>query len=238
MKNDTLSKYLIIALIIVVMIWGGMTLLIYVTYGNTVEKSGQIGDAFGAVNALFSAFAFAFLIYTALMQRKELELQRKELKLTRKELKKSAESQKELAKINNEMLRIQKMQHEQINGSRLEFVDKKQGQNNEINFEFRVENFDMMYIGYKLENRIINLKKVHVEVKGKPNAYSKREKESIVWFSMTSSKNFSEWDSNLIIIFKNSYGIKMYQEFKMIKGQIDLDRPVENKGKYVTDPQS
>jgi hypothetical protein len=41
---------------------------------------------FGVVNALFSGLAFAGIIYTILLQRKELELQRRELADTRREL--------------------------------------------------------------------------------------------------------------------------------------------------------
>lgn len=48
---------------------------------------GVFGDAYGGINALFSAFAFAGLIYTAALQRDELGLQREELEETRKELK-------------------------------------------------------------------------------------------------------------------------------------------------------
>lgn len=57
------------------------------------EERGTIGDMFGAVNALFSGFAFLGLIYTIILQKNELSLQRQELELTRKELSKSAEAQ-------------------------------------------------------------------------------------------------------------------------------------------------
>ena len=48
---------------------------------------------FGAVNALFSGFALAGVIYAILLQRKELSLQRRELELNRQELSRSAEAQ-------------------------------------------------------------------------------------------------------------------------------------------------
>ena len=35
------------------------------------EKQGQFGDQFGAVNALFSGLAFAGLIFTIILQKKE-----------------------------------------------------------------------------------------------------------------------------------------------------------------------
>lgn len=56
--------------------------------GNIVSSGpGAGGDMFGSLTALFSGLAFAGLISTLLMQRRELELQRKELGLTRDEFK-------------------------------------------------------------------------------------------------------------------------------------------------------
>jgi hypothetical protein len=48
---------------------------------------------FGAVNSLFSALAFAGVIYTILLQREELALQRLELEQTRQELARAATAQ-------------------------------------------------------------------------------------------------------------------------------------------------
>ena len=50
---------------------------------------------FGGLTSLFSGLAFAGLIYTINLQRRELQLQRKELRETRKELKRAADAQKE-----------------------------------------------------------------------------------------------------------------------------------------------
>lgn len=65
---------------------------------------GTFGDSFGSVNALFTGLAFAGVIYTVLLQRRELQLQRLELKLTRQtmieqrnEMAASSASQKEIA---------------------------------------------------------------------------------------------------------------------------------------------
>lgn len=58
-----------------------------------MDERGQFGDLFGGLNALFTGLAFAGLIYTILLQRRELELQRGELRLTREELRASAEAQ-------------------------------------------------------------------------------------------------------------------------------------------------
>lgn len=71
------------------------------------ETRGTFGDQFGAVNALFSGLAFAGLIYTIILQRKDLELQRNDLKLQREEMEEqTAEFEKQ-----NETLRIQRFEH-------------------------------------------------------------------------------------------------------------------------------
>lgn len=64
--------------IAVVIIWGGMWWWIdtYVQPNSTTESlssaRGTFGDKFGAINALFSGLAFAGLITTILLQRREL----------------------------------------------------------------------------------------------------------------------------------------------------------------------
>jgi len=63
-----------------------------------IATAGQFGDVFGVVNASFSGLAFAGIIYTILLQRKELSLQRKELRLTRRELTRSAAAQENAEK--------------------------------------------------------------------------------------------------------------------------------------------
>jgi hypothetical protein len=71
---------------------GGVVLLlltvfvVWLTYGiaaytmpETLEKSGQTGDMFGGITALFSGLAFAGLVFTLFVQKKELQYQREEL---------------------------------------------------------------------------------------------------------------------------------------------------------------
>jgi hypothetical protein len=53
--------------------------LLLLKYGGESAERGQFGDMFGAVNALFTALAFAGLIYTAILQRRQLLLQQKDL---------------------------------------------------------------------------------------------------------------------------------------------------------------
>ena len=74
------------------------TFLIFVLW-KWPNEPGTLGDSFGMVNALFSALAFAFLIYTSLLQTEELKLQRQELKENREELARTADAQDAQLKI-------------------------------------------------------------------------------------------------------------------------------------------
>lgn len=64
---------------IILIFWGLTWLLAF------VDDRGTLGDMFGTVNSLFSGAALAGIIFTILLQRKELELQRAELTATRDE---------------------------------------------------------------------------------------------------------------------------------------------------------
>ncbi len=76
----------------VVFLWIGAWVLITWGYPDIAQR-GQFGDLFGSVTSLFSGLAFAGIIYTILLQRKELALQRMELTLTREQLARSAKAQ-------------------------------------------------------------------------------------------------------------------------------------------------
>ena len=65
----------------------------YIDTNIMEDRQGEFGDKFGAINSLFSGLAFAGIIFTILLQRKELSLQRKELIETRNELKRTASAQ-------------------------------------------------------------------------------------------------------------------------------------------------
>ena len=67
----------------VISIWA-LTFVLY-SFFCSMEERGQFGDMFGAVNALFSGLAFAGLIITLILQKRELTFQRDDLKQTRKE---------------------------------------------------------------------------------------------------------------------------------------------------------
>jgi hypothetical protein len=69
----------------VVGLWGMSAVIIAIGAWFDPEIMGITGDAFGAINSLFSGLAFAGLIYAIFLQRDELKLQRNELQATRKE---------------------------------------------------------------------------------------------------------------------------------------------------------
>ena len=68
-------------------------IFVFQRLGPDMAVRGQFGDIFGGINALFTGLAFAGVIYTILLQRRELELQREELRLNRAELGRSAQAQ-------------------------------------------------------------------------------------------------------------------------------------------------
>jgi len=77
---------------------------------------------FGVANALFSGGALAGVVFTVLLQRRELQLQRLELELTRKELSRAAVAEEESAKQLLEQTRTQtKLLNAQLVTDRLEF---------------------------------------------------------------------------------------------------------------------
>lgn len=81
---------------------------------NDPNWRGTFGDQFGAVNALFSGLAFAGLIYTIILQRRDLKLQRNDLKLQREELaltRKEMEDQTAEFEKQNETLKIQRFEN-------------------------------------------------------------------------------------------------------------------------------
>lgn len=69
----------IIALIAaaIIALWGGCG---YLLYDAPNDARGTFGDMFGAVNALFSGFAFLGMVYAILLQRQEMTETREVLK--------------------------------------------------------------------------------------------------------------------------------------------------------------
>ena len=87
----------------VLVLWGANWLLLQYVGPDALTEQGLFGDKFGAVNALFSALAFAGVIVTVFLQKEELRHQREELELTRGEIK----GQKEQLRAQNETMKLQ-----------------------------------------------------------------------------------------------------------------------------------
>ncbi|MGO4710931.1 hypothetical protein AB4Y90_17845, partial [Chryseobacterium sp. 2TAF14] len=104
-NNEEKLNPLIWLFIIIFVLWVISLTLVIIIFPNWTSR-GTFGDSFGALNSLFSGFAFGGIIYTILLQRKELKLQRDELILTRDELKRSANAQEASNKFQNEQIRI------------------------------------------------------------------------------------------------------------------------------------
>ncbi len=85
-------------LVSVIVLWLVAPVLLFRFLGP-MEARGQFGDMFGSINALFSALAFAVLIYTMWLQRAELALQRQELVQTREQLRRSAEAHEQAKQV-------------------------------------------------------------------------------------------------------------------------------------------
>jgi len=92
------SSLLLKLILLVIVIWGVSAILIMVFLSEWSDR-GTFGDLFGAVNALFSALAFAVLIYTIVLQREEIKQNREEIVLNRKELEKSSKLQRKAQEV-------------------------------------------------------------------------------------------------------------------------------------------
>jgi hypothetical protein len=88
------TKYLIIVSIFILLLWIVTPIVSFWMLGD-LTKMSLFGELYGSINALFSGFALAAIIFTVYQQHQELSLQREELKLQREEMRASRE---ELAK--------------------------------------------------------------------------------------------------------------------------------------------
>lgn len=97
--EESNSCYIKIVLLGIIILW--IANWVYCFYSE-VDK-GSFGDQFGAVNALFTGFAFAGTVYALILQRKSIDLQQKELEAQREELKQTrAEFKKQTEIFDNE----------------------------------------------------------------------------------------------------------------------------------------
>lgn len=88
-RRDILAFLILVSIVILVwwFAWRWIDSNIGLPLSNeTHALRGQFGDKFGAINALFSGLAFAGIIFTVLLQKRELSLQREELEKNRQNL--------------------------------------------------------------------------------------------------------------------------------------------------------
>jgi hypothetical protein len=82
-------KHVVFAFLAALGLWIlSWVLIVYIGPFCGWEQRAQFGSMFGAVEALFSGLAFAGIILTILLQKKELELQRKQLSEQNENIKK------------------------------------------------------------------------------------------------------------------------------------------------------
>lgn len=104
-------KHLLFVMLCVVI---GLFLLNLLPFFLDESRCGAFGDQFGAANALFSGLAFVGLIYTIMLQRKDLKMQRHELCLQRKELEMTRDEMKrqtEQQELQTEMFSVQRFEN-------------------------------------------------------------------------------------------------------------------------------
>jgi hypothetical protein len=134
---------------IVWLMFGGVVLLFFLNFSmvffiSDKDIRGTFGDQFGAVNALFSGLAFTGLIYTIILQRRDLELQRHDLKLQRDELaltRKEMEEQTAEFEKQNETLKVQRFEN-----TFFQMLTQ---------FQEIVNNLNFTYLDSERENRLI-----------------------------------------------------------------------------------
>lgn len=117
MNNSNSFRFILILSLVLIIVLILFTVIIFNTFDKW-ETRAFFGDMFGSINALFSGLALAGIIYTIIIQRKELALQRKELELNREELRRSAKAQEQSVKSIESSSKLEALNH-LINGYNL-----------------------------------------------------------------------------------------------------------------------
>ena len=137
-KKDNYYSLFILS-IIVILCWG---LNYYLLKDQSNEAKSATGEMFGVVSSLFAGLAFAGVIYTIQLQRKELSLQRSELRETRLEFETQNETLKK-QRFENTYFQMLNLHHEIV--TNLEYTsDYGEFKGREIFKRFLVEMTDSM----------------------------------------------------------------------------------------------
>lgn len=93
--NWDIACFLLLVAVVLGLCFGGVYLIdhyVAPSPGETASAArGAFGDKFGALNAVFSALAFAGIIFTILLQRRELSFQRNEIRDSKQQIEKQNE---------------------------------------------------------------------------------------------------------------------------------------------------
>ncbi len=119
-KNEIIIAFVFVAFVVIVWLsfWCYVDTKVFSSDATILTHEaarGVFGDKFGAVNALFSGLAFAGIIFTILLQRKELEYQREELISTREVFEKQNETL-EQQKFESTFFQLLSLFHSIVNG--------------------------------------------------------------------------------------------------------------------------
>lgn len=210
-----------VSLSIVIFLWLGITSVVFLASDGAVAISGSVGDSFGAVNALFSALAFAFLIYTALLQREELRLQREELRLTREEFAKSAKAQMESADAQAKIL--------QVNAQQLEL--ERMLYSKQVTSALAIASFMRKGGIRKVDEIVLQVyynKLRYLRTEADDEILVSMEPEENHWYSPDDYLTFNiqlpkvREDYEFVIIYENAASLETQQVFKVQDGNVTI----------------
>ncbi len=154
----------------------------------TSSDLGTFGDFIGGVaNPIFGFLSFIALLYTIVLQSKELELTRKELEETKKEIQRSAEAQELSSKV------FQQQQFdstffsllEQINGSTEVYMKQSSDEGGQNKFLQSIDN-PIIYSLKDFDIAIWKLYKENNETRGLIDLFIDSEREQLLKFTQLS----------------------------------------------------
>jgi hypothetical protein len=230
--KTSLTKTIAIAIAIVI-----ITAVIYyqvigLIAGRSLADRGSFGDSFGALNTFFTALAFLGLVFSIILQRRELDMTKADLELTREELKKQnatlAQQRFEntffnMIQIHSEKLRVIRFNNVVGRDAFLAFYNQLKAQWNNLpedkrtNLQATLESYVMVFRGVEHEfgHYFRNLYHIVRLIKDSEEAIDKKKYARIVRAQLSSFE--------IILIFYNCltpYGKKfqpLIEEYGLFK---------------------
>jgi hypothetical protein len=163
MKN---SDIIITTLFVLGLVIGAFTIMVYLVdeLNPTLQERALYGDSFGFVNSLFSALAFAAIILSLFLQKKELDKQIEEIKNSNIELKQSndflGKQIKILAKSNDANVAIGLFN--EFRSKKWHKIREKIKENSDLKFEEVVHYSHLLnHLGFLLHHKYIDIESFH-----------------------------------------------------------------------------